>query len=75
MEEDSQLNSFIHSAILLSAFYMLDTALGTRDIGIWVWEKKTENKQTKKQTLRSESLLPVGETGHKNMKNISSITW
>jgi len=54
---------------------MLDTALGTRDIGIWVWEKKTENKQTKKQTLRSESLLPVGETGHKNMKNISSITW
>lgn len=34
-----------------------------------------DRKQTKKQTLRSESLLPVGETGHKNMKNISSITW
>ena len=32
MEEDSQLNSFIQSAVLLSAFYMLGATLGTRDM-------------------------------------------
>ena len=72
MEEDSQLNSFIQSAVLLSAFYMLGATLGTRDMGMGEKDRKQTNK---KQTLRSESLLSVGETGHKNMKNISSITW
>lgn len=33
---------------------MLGTTLGTRDIGIQVWEKKTENKQ-KKQTLNQKA--------------------
>ena len=51
---------------------MLGATLGTRDMGMGEKDRKQTNK---KQTLRSESLLSVGETGHKNMKNISSITW
>ena len=51
---------------------MLGATLGTRDMGMGEKDRKQTNK---KQTLRSESVLSVGETGHKNMKNISSITW
>ena len=45
---------------------MLGPTLGTRDMRMGEKDKK----QTRKQTLRLESLLLVGETGHKNMKTI-----